>query len=223
MKEQHPLNNPKSLRYKLRKKRSKFILELIQHIVKNKNSKQIKICDLGGTFRYWQVFPFEEFTSIEFQIDLINIEEKRFKDKVSLPNVVFNSMVGDGCDLSSISDNSYDLSHSNSVIEHVGNWQRVKAFALESKRIAEYYYIQTPNYWYPIEPHYMLPFVHMMPRPIHTRFLQVFKKLNFDRASANFDENRMLSRKEFKHLFKESKHHTEWLVLPKSFVAMSKL
>ena len=50
----------------------------------------------------------------------------------------------------------------------------------------------------------------------------IFKKRNFDRATANFEENRMLSKKEFYYLSSDSEHITEWFYfLRKSFIATS--
>lgn len=223
MEKTHPLNNPSSLRFKLRKNRSKHVVSLVKHIVSSEEIKVFRICDLGGTYRYWNVFPFEEFPDTTFEISLVNIMKKSFKQEVQFKNVRFISMIGDGCKMDSTETDHYHICHSNSVIEHVGNWGRIKAFVQESKRIGKYFYVQTPNYWFPVEPHYMLPFVHFLPRPFHTSSLRLFKGLNFDRATENFDENRMLSRNEFKYLFPDSDHFTEWFVLPKSFIATSKI
>ena len=219
----HPLNDPRSLRFKLRKNRSKHIVALVRHIINSENITELRICDLGGTYRYWNVFPFDEFPDITFEISLVNIMEKSFKQEVHFSNVRFVSMIGDGCNMENTDTDHYHICHSNSVIEHVGNWKRIKEFVQETTRIGKYYYIQTPNYWFPIEPHYMLPFVHFLPRPIHTSILRLIKELDFDRATANFDENRMLSRREFKHIFPNCDHHMEWFILPKSFIATTKI
>lgn len=224
------LTNPKSLRSKLRKKRLKYLLNLISSIITKEALTTVKICDIGGTYRYWIHFPFEKFEGINFEITLVNLEkrvlseESNFKKLLNHPNVNFNSEVGNGCDMNHKEDNSYHLAHSNSVIEHIGNWSNIKDFAAETKRIGKFHFIQTPNFWFPIEPHYFMPFVHWFPRPTHTRLLMIFKKDNFDDATSQFDTNRMLSKKEFKFCYPDSKMTIErFFLLRKSFIVTSKL
>lgn len=216
------LTNPNSLRSKIRTKRVKHLVNLIREILMIEKINSIKIADVGGSYRYWLVFPFEEFKDITFNITLINIEEKRFYETRSFNNVTFTTQVGDGCNLKEIANQEFHLSHSNSVIEHVGSWEDIKNFRDELLRIGKYFFIQTPNYWFPMEPHYFLPFIHFFPRPVHTKLLMVLKNRSFDRATSNFHENRMLSRNEFNFLFPDAHLITErFLLLPKSFIATS--
>jgi SAM-dependent methyltransferase len=59
-------------------------------------------------------------------------------------------------------DDSFDLGYSNSLIEHLPT-ERRQAFADELRRVAHRYWVQTPNYWFPIEPHALLPGVQFLP------------------------------------------------------------
>ena len=226
MSKHQDLTNPNSLRSKIRRKRLKHLKGLITEIISRENISTINICDIGGTYRYWLIFPFDEFQNINFIITLINLEkivsseESKFRQLLNYSNVKLNSEIGNGCDMSHKSDNFYHLSHSNSVIEHVGNWREIKKFASETKRVGKYHFIQTPNYWFPIEPHYFLPFVHYFPRPIHTKLLMLFKKKNFDEATSKFEDNRMLSKSEFRFAYPDSTFITErFYGLGKSYIA----
>lgn len=69
--------------------------------------------------------------------------------------------VFDGCRLP-FPDKSFDLVFSNAVIEHVPG--RQKQFADEVMRVGKSWFVTTPNYWYPFESHYHLPFVQFLPR-----------------------------------------------------------
>lgn len=223
------LTNPNSLRSKIRRKRVKHLIDFIKQIIDQKNLKTIKICDLGGTYRYWLVFPFLDFEEVNFEITLVNLEEtiqlenENYQKLLNHSNLRFISEIGNGCDMSHKQDAFFHLTHSNSVIEHVGDWKKIKKFAKESQRIGKFFFIQTPNYWFPIEPHYVLPLVHFFPRPIHTKLLMIFKNRSFDEATSNFEENRMLSYKEFRFLYSKSTLIIERFLLAKSFIAKSEL
>jgi SAM-dependent methyltransferase len=59
-------------------------------------------------------------------------------------------------------DDEFDLAYSSSVIEHLEPAKR-RAFADELKRVGRGWYVQTPAFSFPIEPHALLPFAHWLP------------------------------------------------------------
>jgi len=59
-------------------------------------------------------------------------------------------------------DGEFDLAYCSSVIEHVAPRDR-EAFARELRRVARGWYVQTPAYSFPIEPHALLPGAHWLP------------------------------------------------------------
>jgi hypothetical protein len=63
---------------------------------------------------------------------------------------------------------------SNSVIEHVGNSFRQEQFAKEIARVGVRYFVQTPNRWFPVEHHLLMPLVHFLPRQWQQRLVRKF-------------------------------------------------
>ncbi len=62
-------------------------------------------------------------------------------------------------------DGAFEVVYSNSVIEHVGNASDQGRFASEIIRVAgRGYFVQTPNRWFPVEPHLLTPLIHFLPR-----------------------------------------------------------
>lgn len=61
-------------------------------------------------------------------------------------------------------DGSFDHVHASAVIEHVGSRSRQRQFLHELYRVCrKSLFITTPNRWYPIEFHTLLPLVHWLP------------------------------------------------------------
>ena len=63
-------------------------------------------------------------------------------------------------------DGSFDVVHSSAVLEHVGNAANQRRFIEELTRVARRaIFLTTPNRWYPVEFHTVLPLVHWLPKP----------------------------------------------------------
>ena len=61
-------------------------------------------------------------------------------------------------------DGAFDLGFSNAVIEHVaGGREGQRQFLAELCRVAHRVFVTTPNRWFPVDPHSLLPFVHWLP------------------------------------------------------------
>ena len=64
-------------------------------------------------------------------------------------------------------DQAFDVVHSSAVIEHVGSLARQCTFVAECCRVARRaVFITTPNRWFPVEFHTVLPLVHWLPKEI---------------------------------------------------------
>ena len=125
------------------------------------------------------------------------------------------------------SDRAFDIVYSNSVIEHVGGDQQIQAFADEVRRVGRGYYVQTPNRWFPIEPHYLAPLIHFLPKSLHKRLIRnwsIWGWLNRpspDEAERFADSIHLLPLAGMKRLFPEAVIVRErTLGLTKSFIAV---
>ena len=87
----------------------------------------------------------------------------------SFPQV--QALVFDGCALP-FADQSFDIVYSNAVIEHLPGPEHVKRFAAEIQRVGKGWFVTTPNYWYPADPHYHLPFVQFLPEASQQRLVR---------------------------------------------------
>ena len=59
-------------------------------------------------------------------------------------------------------DDEFELVYCSSVIEHVPPARRA-AFAREVRRVGRGWFVQTPAWSFPLEPHALLPFAHWLP------------------------------------------------------------
>ena len=139
----------------------------------------------------------------------------------------FTSIAGDACDLGQLGDFSFDLIYSNSVIEHVGRWQDQCKMAQEIRRLAPRYFVQTPNFWFPVEPHFRMPLIHWLPEPWRVAILMRHACGCYPRAQSCsqalriFNDARLLDARAMAELFPDSVIERErFLGLTKSLIAV---
>jgi SAM-dependent methyltransferase len=78
----------------------------------------------------------------------------------------------DGRDLP-FADGQFDLGFSNAVIEHVaGGRDGQQRFVHELCRVAGRVFVTTPNRWFPLEVHTLLPFAHWLPPAARARAIR---------------------------------------------------
>jgi hypothetical protein len=178
------------------------------------------ILDVGGMPSTWTAHE-----RVAGRIDVLNthaIEPGEARDSHGV-----RTLVGDGCRLP-FGDRSYAIVFSNSVIEHVGGWDRQAAFAREACRVGRALWIQTPAMECPVEPHFLAPFVHYLPRrvrPFVVRWLTprgLIDRLTAQEAASMVDSIRLLTKREMRQLFPDCSIHVERLfgVFPKSYIAV---
>ncbi|HEV7529557.1 MAG TPA: class I SAM-dependent methyltransferase [Solirubrobacteraceae bacterium] len=91
------------------------------------------------------------------------------------------------------SDDEFDLVYCSSVIEHVAPSRR-EAFAAELRRVGRGWFVQTPAFSFPVEPHALLPFAHWLPIGLRKRYWRLG-------AAGDWEEIALLRRTEMQRLF----------------------
>lgn len=62
---------------------------------------------------------------------------------------------------------SFDIVHASAVLEHVGSASNQMRFIAECARVSsKAFFLTTPNRWFPIEFHTVLPLVHWLPKTV---------------------------------------------------------
>lgn len=211
---------------KLRKRRIKILKRIIEKAAAE-SGKAVTILDVGGTRAYWNLLSDEYREQYRVHITIANLPGIN-RNPTEEPGFFY--IDADACNLSSIGDHQFDIAHSNSVVEHVGNWGRMKAFATEVQRTAKYHYVQTPSFWFPIEPHCMTPLFHWLPLPMKQLLVLKFplghwpKAKNTDEAMQLIESASLLNKRMLVELFPKSQVITERIfLLEKSLVALSPL
>lgn len=197
-----------SIGNKFRNKRFVYFEKLISNL-----PKPIHILDVGGTEDFWVNRNYNKKEDVK--ITLLNL-----KTIITNYNNI-TSIIGDATDLSLFKKNHFDIVFSNSVIEHLHNFKNQQKMAQEVQRVGVYHFIQTPNKYFLIEPHFLLPLFQFLPKSLKYLLLTKTKlsrgkKWNKKFAKEYIQEIRLLSLKEMKYLFPNSKNKTE------RFLGMSK-
>ncbi len=90
-------------------------------------------------------------------------------------------------------DGEFDLVYCSSVIEHVPPERRA-AFAAEVRRVGRGWFVQTPAFSFPMEPHALLPFAHWLPVALRRRYWRLG-------VAGEWEEISLLRRREMESLF----------------------
>lgn len=164
---------------------------------------ECRVLDLGGEVGYWAGLR-DIWGSRPLRITLINpMPQESHDDRISCA-------VGDACALTDLADRSFDIVHSNSVLEHVGDWGAKRRMAAETRRLAPRYFVQTPNFWFPMEPHFRTLFIHWLPRPVQRAMVMrrprgcLHRARSLDEAYWMLDGSSLLDAREMADLFPDA-------------------
>lgn len=120
------------------------------------------IVDIGATSdrTYDHSNYLEAWYPHKSRITAVGIDDASFLEQV-YPGVTFRR--GDGRSLP-FESCAFDYAHSSAVIEHVGSQSDQMKFLAELWRVSRKgIFVTTPNRWFPVEFHSVLPFVHWLP------------------------------------------------------------
>ena len=191
-----------------------------------------RVLDVGGRPDIWRLLK-KHYGIAPKELVLLNVgedvEEFSSEPDCDADGVTYTTVVGDGRYLP-FPDNSFDLTFSNSVIEHVGGGDNVVRFARECERVGQRVFIQTPNHWFPMEPHFVTLFIHWLPRSLYRKV--AFLSLNYALFSwrsdslkrifyEEFDGIRLLKKRDLQRIFPSKRISREQVLgLTKSFIVL---
>jgi hypothetical protein len=195
-------NNPNSVSAKARAKRTR---QFVQFILEKRISNAA-VLDIGGTAEFWKMHAEHIQDGLIKSIDVVNLPPQDARTEI-VGSVKLNIYGGDALDARTLSLDHYDIVHSNSVIEHVGNLKNQLEMANNVMNISQYYWVQTPAKYFPLEPHFYFPFFSYLPLFARTRLHQ-YLSLGFMKGEPDWlkariecEEIRLLTKRELKALF----------------------
>ena len=204
---------PGSKAQRMRQARLQLFCDLVRDV-----PRPVRVLDVGGTHHFW--LAMDRSMLPPMHITFLN----KWSYVPDLPES--EAIVGDARDLSRYADCEFDVVFSNSVIEHVGGLRDQARMARECVRVGKSYFVQTPNWAFPIEPHFLLPGFQYLPLRLRAhlhhwrRWGWWDKAPSYHEALEEVESVRLLTRREMRYLFPDATLWTErFLGLPKSFVA----
>lgn len=147
----HRLADPHEPRSLSSSRRAKRFAELVRRFP---DLAQMRVLDLGGTPDFWRSAPVQPAYVTTMNLDTWTADEP-WLDHVT----------ADACDVSSLDRcaGDYDLVVSNSLIEHVGGFLKRQELAHVVEKAAPSHWVQTPDRYFPIEPHFVGPGFQFLP------------------------------------------------------------
>jgi hypothetical protein len=213
--------SPTSNKNRFRGKRVEAVSRIISSYIAGNGG--CAVLDLGGTSGFWSTWR-DHFDFERTAVTCVNLDTGH---EAATDFTAVTTRYGDATNLAEYADKSFDVVFSNSVVEHVGDWSKMKQFAAEAKRIGRSYYIQTPYFWFPVEPHARTPFLHWLPQSWGYRIVMARrcgywpKARSVSEAMDTLQSARMLDHGQFAALFDDAAIQRErFLGLTKSLVAV---
>lgn len=215
-----PYLDPASREFGFRARRFRRVAAMIEATVNARG--QCDILDLGGTETYWLIGR-----------DLLAAHRGRIRVTLVNPrpsrrsSATFVSLDGDATAPDLLAGKRFDIVHSNSV-EHVGSDRAMQAFADNVSRLGRNYYVQTPNFWFPYEPHFRIPGFQYLPETVRREICCAASASasstwcpTAPRAQAVIDHHRLVTTAQMRAFFPDAAISHEMLFgLKKSILAI---
>jgi hypothetical protein len=135
----------------------------------------LRIIDIGGTAAFWMNW-WGMTEADDTHITLVNDHVQDSNDS-DVPDVPFlESWRIDALRLSKADLAQFDVAFSNSCIEHLVSWDDQVRLARWIAESGKAYFVQVPNKYAPIDPHYPRPYVPFFacyPKPVQRRLLTI--------------------------------------------------
>lgn len=153
-----------------------------------------------------------------------NIQASHLESSQPVGATQFQSVIADGRNLSCFCDGEFDVVFSNSVIEHVGESEGQRSMMREIARVGKRYWVQTPNFWFPMEPHFHFFGFQFLPRQAQAWLLTKMslgwteRQAQFESAHQIVSSVRLLSKRDLREMMPSAEIYNErFLGLIKSF------
>jgi hypothetical protein len=126
--------------------------------------RPVTVLDVGGTTSFWEQRGWAGRRDVRITTANLNEEPQRHAN--------IEPRVSDATNLAEFEAGPFDVVFSNSVIEHLGSYEAQVAMATVVRQIAPRYWVQTPNFWFPIEPHFLTPGWQWLPESLRVALLR---------------------------------------------------
>jgi ubiquinone/menaquinone biosynthesis C-methylase UbiE len=195
-----------------RRRRGELVLQTYPEL------KSMNVLDVGGSVHFWFESGLIDHVG---SVVIYNISSSEV-DIASQASEKISFQLYDGLRLPE-ADQSFDLVLSNSVLEHIPHSGRAQ-IALEMMRVGKRGFVQTPALEFPIEPHFVLPFIHWLPRAVGRYLVRLSPWALLSRHSAKvqdayFAEVSLLSKTYMFRLFPAKTIRAErFMGLPKAWL-----
>jgi SAM-dependent methyltransferase len=117
--------------------------------------RPVQILDIGGDAKFWAEVGTAGPEDVELTV--LNLQHQPGGD------LSLRYIQADARHLPFLPDCIFDVVFSNSVIEHVGSAEDQTKVAREILRVGKRYFVQTPSWWFPLEPHFLFPGFQFLP------------------------------------------------------------
>jgi Methyltransferase domain len=198
-----------SLSRRLRERRFQMFDSLVARL-----PHPVSILDVGGTTEFWERRGWAERDDISITLVNLGDQEDRHEN--------IRAVVGDATNLWGFGEHQFDIAFSNSVIEHLFTFEAQSRMAREMRRVARAHWVQTPNFWFPVEPHFLVPAWHWLSEDARVAILTrrgvgwAGRCPDPDFAREIVQQHRLMKRGELQRLFPDSQ------IVPERFCGMVK-